>query len=313
MNDYVVLDFETANSSRDSACSVGLVKYKEGIPTQEFYSLINPEAPFDYFNSMINGITQDMVEDKPNYKAIYPIINEFIGDNPVVAHYAPFDIGVVQAENNRYNLPNFEFDYFDSYYLSRFTLNLLSYKLDDVSKFLGYTDFDHHNALADCYACGFIINELYRQTNSESLDSLLLKAGYHRLGHLGKEKRDGFHRTSQHPRASKPIDYSQVLNDLVQPDYSSLDPNHPFFDKTMVFTGTLQSMVRREAWQKAVDVGANIGNRLTLQTNILVLGEQNAKIVGEEKKSKKIKKAEQMLSEGRDIELITENDFLRML
>lgn len=312
IEDYVVLDFETANDSRASACSVALVKFHNGKPIDEFYSLINPETYFDPFNISLHGINNEMVSDKPNYSGLYAKISKFIGNSVVVAHNAPFDTSIILAENSRYNLSNFEFDYFDTLYLSRFTLNLLSNKLDNVAKTLGYSEFHHHNALADCYACGYIVEQLAIKTNSNNLSELINSAGYRKFGHVGLSGRTGFIRYHTHSNNTS-TNYTQIIKDLILPDINTLDQDHPFFGKTLVVTGKLKSMLKREAWQKAVNVGAIINKDVTSKTNILIVGEQDPRIVGNDMKSNKLEKAEKLLQAGKDIQLITESDFLKMI
>ncbi|MDR1931385.1 MAG: hypothetical protein LBQ57_01045 [Spirochaetales bacterium] len=41
---FVTIDFETAKYSRESACSVGLVKFCGGKAADTFYSLIRPPS-----------------------------------------------------------------------------------------------------------------------------------------------------------------------------------------------------------------------------------------------------------------------------
>ena len=40
--DYIAIDFETANQFKNSACSVGLVRFINGKETDSCYSLIHP-------------------------------------------------------------------------------------------------------------------------------------------------------------------------------------------------------------------------------------------------------------------------------
>ncbi|WP_240904084.1 hypothetical protein [Bacillus sp. N1-1] len=40
---FVALDFETANSSRGSVCSIGLVEYEDGQLIREYYRLVKPK------------------------------------------------------------------------------------------------------------------------------------------------------------------------------------------------------------------------------------------------------------------------------
>lgn len=47
MQDFVAIDFETANGRRSSVCSVGIVIVRDGVIVDRFYSLIQP-APNYY-------------------------------------------------------------------------------------------------------------------------------------------------------------------------------------------------------------------------------------------------------------------------
>ena len=42
MNTFYAIDFETANRYRNSACSVGVVRFENGKETESRYSLIKP-------------------------------------------------------------------------------------------------------------------------------------------------------------------------------------------------------------------------------------------------------------------------------
>ena len=46
MENFVAIDFETANNHPSSVCSVGLVKVKDGVIVDSFYSLIKPEPEY---------------------------------------------------------------------------------------------------------------------------------------------------------------------------------------------------------------------------------------------------------------------------
>lgn len=65
---YVALDVETANSFRGSICSIGLVKFEDGIIVDKFYTLINPEADFSDRNVSIHGIKAEDVVDAPIFQ-----------------------------------------------------------------------------------------------------------------------------------------------------------------------------------------------------------------------------------------------------
>jgi len=91
------------------------------------------------------------------------------------------------------------------------------------------------------------------------------------------------------------------------------DETHPIYDKTFVFTGTLEKMPRREAMQIVVDHGGKCGDNVTAKTNYLVLGNNDYCPLIKDGKSTKQKKAESMKLSGADIEIISENVFYDMI
>lgn len=52
---------------------------------------------------------------------------------------------------------------------------------------------------------------------------------------------------------------------------------------------------------------------VTKNTNILVVGEQDWRVVGESGLSSKMKKAQSLLENGQNIEIMTEDDFFKFL
>jgi len=53
---YTVFDVETANSQRDSICSIGIIRYEDNQIVYEKEIRMNPETEFNYFNIRIHGI-----------------------------------------------------------------------------------------------------------------------------------------------------------------------------------------------------------------------------------------------------------------
>src|SRR5690554_252422 len=76
--DYMVIDFETANNFLSSVCSVGIVAVKDMKFADTYYSLVNPEAPFNDNNIRIHGITEEDVVNAPNFASVFDDIISFI-------------------------------------------------------------------------------------------------------------------------------------------------------------------------------------------------------------------------------------------
>ncbi|WP_299824389.1 exonuclease domain-containing protein [Phascolarctobacterium succinatutens] len=97
--EYVAIDFQTANKWHKSACSVALVTVKDGKIIDTFYSLIRPGIlHFDKENTALHGITKEMVKDAPYFDELWPLIKEKINGKTLVAHYARFDMDVLEEE-----------------------------------------------------------------------------------------------------------------------------------------------------------------------------------------------------------------------
>jgi len=177
--DFVAIDFETAKYSRESACSVGLVKFQDGKIVDAFYSLIRP--PILYIRpdfTEIHGLTIDDVKDAPTFAEIWDNgIRPFIGGFPLAAHNAPFDMGVLVAVLEWYELDIPALPYFCTCRLARRTWpNLKSHALTALAKHFGIV-YDAHNALDDAMTCGKLVLMSAEKHACTNVAELLSAAG----------------------------------------------------------------------------------------------------------------------------------------
>jgi len=174
---FVAIDFETAKYSQESACSVGLVRFIDGKAADTFYSLIRPPSLYirpDF--TEIHGLTVDDVRDAPRFNEIWDNINQFIGSFPLAAHNASFDMGVLKAVLNWYELEIPELSYFCTCRLSRHTWPHL--KSHALTKLAGHFNivYDAHNALDDAMTCGKLVIMAGEKYGSANLNQLLSAA-----------------------------------------------------------------------------------------------------------------------------------------
>jgi DNA polymerase-3 subunit epsilon len=175
---FVSIDFETANYLRESACSVGLVKYLDGKVADTYYSLIRPPVLYirpDF--TEIHGLTADDVKDAPTFADIWDsAIKPFIGTLPLAAHNASFDMNVLWAVLEWYELDIPPLPYFCTLSLSRRTwLGLKSYALTSLAETFGIT-YNAHNALDDAMSCGKLVQMAAGKFGSTSVAELLVAA-----------------------------------------------------------------------------------------------------------------------------------------
>ncbi|MBK0422649.1 3'-5' exoribonuclease [Leucobacter sp. CSA2] len=178
--DFTAIDFETANSHPSSACSVGLVRVRDGAVVERINWLIKPppgHAEFLRFNVKIHGITAEMVEDAREWADQLPDLTGFIGADVVVAHNASFDMGVIRAACAETITPTPRLKYLCSVQMSRRTYDIPSHRLPLAAAAAGFGDFAHHDALADAEACAAIIIDAARRHEVADVAQLTKKTG----------------------------------------------------------------------------------------------------------------------------------------
>lgn len=300
--DFVAIDFETANSLRSSACSLGIVIVENGKITDTKEWLVRPkENYFDPYNTYIHGITEEDVKNEPEFNELWPEIKNYLENNLVIAHNASFDLSVLRYVLDEYKLPYPELDYSCTRVVSKKTWGkLINYRLETVAELLEIK-FQHHNALEDALASAKVLLKCFEHHQSDHIDDLCEKLEIVK----GKLFEGGYTPAGQKSSSFKISD--------IKPTTDDFDLNHPFHSSNIVFTGTLQSMVRKDAMQKVVNVGGNCSNSINKKTNFLVMGDQDYRKFTDGTKSSKFKKAEEMITNGYDIEIISEHEFITLL
>jgi DNA polymerase-3 subunit epsilon len=100
----------------------------------------------------------------------------FIGDMPLAAHNAAFDMGVLRAVLERYGLPVPRLRYFCTLTLSRRVWpRLRSHSLPNLGAHFGIR-YEAHNALDDARTCGDIACLAAASAGSRTLKELLRAA-----------------------------------------------------------------------------------------------------------------------------------------
>ena len=173
---FAAIDFETANGSSASACSVGVVVVDDGVVVARHGWFIRPPAGHDVFsewNIRIHGIRPEQVADAAGWVDQLPSLVGLIGDRPVVAHNARFDIGVIRSACGATRIPAPALDYFCSLTIARRTYALDSYRLPVAALAAGFEDFQHHDALADAGACAAIVLHAANRHDVDTVAGLL--------------------------------------------------------------------------------------------------------------------------------------------
>ncbi|KGP90577.1 DNA polymerase III subunit epsilon [Pontibacillus chungwhensis BH030062] len=307
---FIALDFETANSSRSSVCSIGLVEYENGQPKREYYSLVKPRR--NYFapiNISVHGITKEDVEEAHEFDALWhEDIQPLLEGKFLLAHNAQFDMGVLRAVLDEYNIPYPMIAYNCTMNISKKTWSFPRYNLKELSHHLNI-DLNHHHALDDARAAAQIFLDAGKHLEardekevvdkSQTINGMMFDASYE-PARLNRKKR-----ASKRGQKAEAKQYMAASHDF--------NTSHPFYNATFVFTGRLKALKRDEAIQRVVDLGGDWETSVQSTTNYVVVGNQAYENYLKGKKSSKLERVETLIAQGHSVEVLSEDEFIRQL
>ena len=154
---YVAFDVETPNRWNSRMSAIGVSVVEDGRIVQEFYSLVDPEQPCDWFNSQLTGINEQTVLDAPSFPELWPRLEPLLSSGILVAHNASFDIGVLRKCLAGYGIawrPTVKG--ICTVTMGRSLLPGISHKLNDLCGYFGIC-LNHHRADSDSHACAEIL------------------------------------------------------------------------------------------------------------------------------------------------------------
>lgn len=168
-NTYVVFDIETTglSSRNDKITEIGAVKIKDGIITDRFSQLINPEKEIPQVVVELTGISNSLVENEPTIEEVIPKFYEFAKDSVLVAHNAKFDISFIRREYKKNNL-EFKHPILDTLVLARATMtHMKRFNLGTLCKNLGVSLVGAHRAVNDAEATAEVFIKLVDKIKRE--------------------------------------------------------------------------------------------------------------------------------------------------
>ena len=285
------IDVETANADRASICQIGIVHVRDGRIRDQWRTLVNPEAWFDQWNTMIHGIDESAVRHSPALPEVCDELRARLHGSVLVSHTS-FDRVALQRAMQRYDLEQLQVTWLDSARIVRRawpeSCGRSGYGLKNVAKDLGIS-FDHHDALEDARATAEIVLRACASTETDIDDWLA------RVGHPVHPSTSGSS-TSWSASAKREGNAEGALQ-----------------GETVLFTGELESMPRREAADMAASSGCDVVDNVSKKVTMLVTGMQDATRLNGYAKSSKHRKVEALIEGGSEIRILSERDFLELM
>jgi len=154
---YIVFDVETPNRANDRMSAIGITVVQDGRVEDEFFSFVDPETQFDWFNTKLTGISARTVRDAPNFAALWEQVRPVMESGILVAHNALFDMGVLKKCLRDYGIGwKSTAKYLCTVQAGRKLVPGISHSLNVMCEYYGI-DLDHHKADSDSRACAEIL------------------------------------------------------------------------------------------------------------------------------------------------------------
>lgn len=176
-DELICFDLETTGLSAetDRIIEIGAVRIRNGEMVDSFVTFVDPERPIPPQSTEISGITDEMVKGAPREAEAVEKFLAYIGDLPLIAHNAGFDIGFLAAAVRRRGEER-RFVSVDTVALSQSLLpQLKRHRLDSLTKHFGLPTFQHHRANDDAAALAriyFKLCDMLRERGAQRLDQI---------------------------------------------------------------------------------------------------------------------------------------------
>ncbi len=155
----VAFDLETTglDINNDAIIEIGAVRIENGQILDEYSTVVNPGFDIPPETTHITGIRQSDVADAPMLKQVLPDFRAYVGQSPVIAHNAAFDVGFMRrfdALQDNLSLDTFELA---SILVPQGSL----YNLGSLSEYFSISLENAHRALADARATALLYWQLW--------------------------------------------------------------------------------------------------------------------------------------------------------
>lgn len=104
----IVFDTETTGLDLgiDRIVDIGCVELINHIPSgKTFQAYINPQQSISIDSFRIHGLSEEFLAEKPVFGAVIDSFFAFVGEDPLIAHNAEFDLAFINAELGRIGRP----------------------------------------------------------------------------------------------------------------------------------------------------------------------------------------------------------------
>ena len=171
---FVVFDIETTglSSISERMTEIGANKIKDGKIIETFSTYVNPGKPISPKITELTGISDATVKDAPSEPEAVKSFVDFVGDAPVIAHNASFDMSFIIAACKRAEIAP-PAVYIDTVAMARVLYpDIRNHKLNTLAEHLRCGGFNHHRAADDSNVLVKIFENMLEELSKNGIHDL---------------------------------------------------------------------------------------------------------------------------------------------
>ena len=161
---FCVIDLETTGTDplTDRIIEIAVIVFKGDQVLNSFDSLIKSDISIPSLITDLTGISNNDLENAPEFDDISRVLIETIKDIPIIGHNVDFDLSFLR--NYGMTFENIIFDTLDLSYV--FFPSSPSYSLQSLKKEFNFPVKNSHRALSDCESTMHLFNEIVKDAKS---------------------------------------------------------------------------------------------------------------------------------------------------
>jgi DNA polymerase III epsilon subunit family exonuclease len=174
---FAVLDLETTGLKTHEGhriCEVAVHRSKPGEPLdqgEEFQSLVDPGREISAGARKVNGITREMVREKPSFDEVAEDVLDLLDGAVFVAHNASFDLGFLWSELLSSGRAMPELTVVDTCAIAYNQFSFESNSLDHLAPEIAASSAEHR-ALEDVRVTKQLLDQFVKDLHKEGVETL---------------------------------------------------------------------------------------------------------------------------------------------
>lgn len=169
LDNFVVFDTEATGLSKanDRLIQLSAIRYENGQPALTYNTYLNPHQKISSGAKLITHITDEELQNAPDFAEIADSFKEFVRHDPLVGYYIKFDLEMVWCAgldlisgHQIYDAQWYVFNEIPKGFLK-------DRKLSTIAEYMGI-QFPAHNSLGDSFATG----EVFRKALKSQLSHI---------------------------------------------------------------------------------------------------------------------------------------------